>query len=70
MGNNIYIKKKFLTNIYLFIVNNRNSRKRSEIRSKSIIKTPELQTYFTPFSNVYTETYFIPFSSVSSGDFD
>ena len=39
LGKNIYTKKKSLTNIYLFVVNNRN---RSEICSKSIIKTPEL----------------------------
>ena len=67
LGNNIYTKKKFLTNIYLFIVNNRN---KSEICSKSIITTPERWTYFTSFSSVSTETYFTPFSSVSTADFD
>ena len=51
-------------------MNNRNTRKKSEICSKSIKKTPKLSTYFAPFSSVYTGTYFTPFSSVSSADFD
>ena len=42
LGNNIYTKKKFLANIYPFIVNKKNGRKRSEICSESIIKTPKL----------------------------
>ena len=41
LGNNIYARKNFLTNIYLFIVNNSNSRKRCEICSKLTIKTSE-----------------------------
>ena len=69
LGNNIYTKKKFLKNIFLFIMNNRNTRKKSEICSKSIKKTPKLSTYFTPFSSVSTGTYFTPFFSVSTADF-
>ena len=67
LGHNIYTKKTFLANIYLFIVNNRN---RSEICSKSIKKTAELGTYFTSFSSVSTGTCFTSFSSVSTADFD
>ena len=42
LGNNsIYTRKTSPTNIYLAIVNNGNTRKRCEICSKLIIKTPE-----------------------------
>ena len=34
-------RKAYLSNIYLFKVNNENTRKRCEICSKLIIKTPE-----------------------------
>ena len=68
LGNNIYTRKKFLTNIYLFIVNNRNTR--SEICPKLMIKALRLYTYFTRFSSVSAGTYFTPFSSVSTADFD
>ena len=40
-GNNIYTRKTSPTNIYLFIVNNSNIRKKCEICSKLRIKTPE-----------------------------
>ena len=42
-SNNIFIDKtpKSSANIYLFKVNNRNSRKRCEVCSKLTIKTPE-----------------------------
>ena len=68
LGNNSYTRKKFLTNICLFIVNNRNTR--SKICPKLMIKAPKLYAYFTPFSSVSTGTYFTPFSSVSTTDFD
>ena len=43
-------KKYCLTNIYLFKVNDKNTRKRCKIRSKLTIKLPERRlTYFTPF---------------------
>ena len=35
------LQSNYQTNIYLFKVNNRNSRKRCEICSKLKIKTPE-----------------------------
>ena len=38
--------------IYLFKVNNRNTRKRCEICSKLTIETPEQRQYFTPYSSV------------------
>ena len=38
LGNNLYTKKTFLTNIPLFIVNKKNGRKRSEIWSQLIMK--------------------------------
>ena len=48
--------KTYSKNIYLFKVNNRNTRKSYEICSKLTIKTPErhqwLWTYFTAFSSV------------------
>ena len=48
----IYLQNhNFPVNIYLFKVNNRNSRKSCEICSKLTIKAPE-QPYFTPFSTV------------------
>ena len=53
-------QSSYPANIYLFKVNNRNTRKRYEISSKLIIKAPErrhwlycqLWTFFTPFSSV------------------
>ena len=48
-------KRVYPANIYLFKVNNRNTRKRCEICSKLTIKTPLvflLLTYFTLFSTV------------------
>ena len=57
LGNNIYTKKNPPTNIYLFIVSNRNTKKRCEICSKLTIKTPErcstvFIVNFTPFLSV------------------
>ena len=37
----VYLQVNFLVNIYLFKINNRNTRKRCEICSKSTIKTTE-----------------------------
>ena len=44
----------FPANIYLFKMNNRNTRKRCEICSKLTIKTPKRRhwTYYTPFSGI------------------
>ena len=41
MGNNIYTRKNSPTNIYLFIVNNSNNRKRCEICTNLRINTPK-----------------------------
>ena len=43
------ILAKCPTNIYLFIVNNRDTRKRCEICSKLTIKTPERRQYGVVF---------------------
>ena len=51
-----------LTNIYLFDVNNRYTRKRSEVYSKLKIK----RYWHRPGVLVPIWTYFTPFSSVSS----
>ena len=40
LGNDIYTGTNSLTNIYLFIINNSNARKRCEIYSKLTIKLP------------------------------
>ena len=49
-----HIWANYPANIYLFKVNNRNTRKRCEICSKLTIKhqNDELWTHFTPFSSV------------------
>ena len=54
-------------NIYVFKVNNRNTRTRCEIYSKLTIKTPK-----TSFCCFYSKlwTYSTPFSSVSIVDFE
>ena len=60
-----------LPNIYLFKVNNRNTRKRCKIYSKSRIKTPERRQW--RHSGVFIvnfEQIFASFSSVSIADFE
>ena len=47
LGHDIYTGKNSLTNIYLFIINNSNARKRCEICPKLTIKL--LQRCSTPF---------------------
>ena len=47
LSNNIYSRKSFPADIYLFKVNKRNTKKRCEICSALTIKTPErLSTVF------------------------
>ena len=41
LGNDIFTGKNSPTNIYMFIVNNSNTRKRCEIFSKLTIKSPQ-----------------------------
>ena len=50
----LFLVKHYPANIFLFEVNNRNTRERCEVCSKLTIKTQERRqwTYFTPFSNV------------------
>ena len=66
LGNNIYTRKNSLTNIYLYKVNNSNTRKWCEIYSELTIKTQERRS--TVFI-VNFKTYFTTFSSVSIVDF-
>ena len=75
----LYVTKKriiFPPNIYLFKVNNKNSRKKVWICSKLKIKTPERHQWrrsgafivnLTPLTYL---TYLTPFSSVSIVDFE
>ena len=59
----------FPANIYLFNVNNRNTRKRCEICSKLTIKTPERRQWRLMFS-LLTLNMFHIFSIVSIVDFE
>ena len=70
LGNDIYTGKNFSTNIYLFRVNNSNTRKRREICSKLAIMS--LQRRFTVFTVnfEYSSCLFTPFSSVSTVGFE
>ena len=58
------------TNIYLFIVNNSNTRKRYEICSKLTIKSPQRRStvFFVNFEHI--SYHFILFSSVSTVGFE
>ena len=55
-GNNIYIRKNSPIDIYLFIVNNSNTRKRCERCSKLTIKTPEQcsTVFIVNFEHIHT----------------
>ena len=59
---------EYPTNTYLLKFNNRNTRKRYEICSKSIIKTTEDVTDVFLLFLLLTLTYFTPFPSVSIVD--
>ena len=48
LDNNIFTRKNSPRNIYLFIVNSSNIRKRCEIYSKLTIKTPEPKSLTHP----------------------
>ena len=41
LGNDIYTGKNSMTNVYVFIVNNSNTRKRCELCSKLTLKLPQ-----------------------------
>ena len=63
-------RKNSSTNIFLFIVNNRNTRKRCEICSKLTIKSPQRRS--TVFINTFEHVsyLFTTFSSVSTVGFE
>ena len=60
----------FPANIYLFKVNNRNSRKRCELGSKLTIKTPARRRRRSGLFIDNSEPISKPFSSVSIVDFE
>ena len=60
----------FSANIYLFKVNNRNTRNRREICSKLTIKTPEQCQGRRSGVLLLILNIFLPFSSVSIVDFE
>ena len=62
-------EKNSSTNIFLFIVNNRNTRKRCEICSKLTIKTPQRRStvFIVNFEHI---SYLHLFSSVSTVGFE
>ena len=70
LGNDIYTGENSWASIYLFIVNNSNTKKRSEICSKLTIKSP--QRRFTVFivNFEHISYLFTPFSSVSTVCFE
>ena len=61
---------QFPAKIYLFKVNNRNTRKRCKICSKLTKKTPEQHCLHSVAFIVNFFNYFLPFSSVSIVDFE
>ena len=70
LGNDIYTGTNSLTNIYLFIINNSNARKRCEIYSKLTIKLPQRcsTAFIVTFEHV--SYLFTLFSSVSIVGFE
>ena len=57
LGNDIYIEKNSSANIYVFIVNNSNTRKMCEICSRLTIKSLErCSTVFIDFIPFYTSS--------------
>ena len=66
LGNDIYTGKNSSTNIYLFTVNNSNTRKRCEICSKLTIKSPQRRSTVFIVNFEQISYLFTPFSSVST----
>ena len=64
------LKNVFSVNIYLFKVNNTTTRKRCQIPSKLIVKTPNDVYHVVLIFLLLTWTYFTPFSSASIVDFE
>ena len=65
----VALSKLFPVNIYLFSVNNTNSRKMCEICSKLTIKTPERRQWHRCGVFIVNFEHATPFSSVSIVDF-
>ena len=63
LGNNIYTGKVSSTNIYLFRVNNSNTRKRREICSKLAIVSLQRRSTVFIVNSEYISYLFTPFSS-------
>ena len=70
LGKNIYTRKISPTNIYLFIVDNSNTRKRRGICSKITIKSPERRSTVFLANFEHISYLFTPSSSVSNVDFE
>ena len=70
LGNDIYTGRNSSKNIYLFIVNNCNTRKGCEICSKLTIKSPERRSTVFIVNFEHISYLFTPFSSVSSVGFE
>ena len=70
LGNNIYTGKNSSKNIYLFLVNNSNTRKRCEICSKLTIKSPQRRSTVFIVNFEHISHLFTPFSSVSTVGFE
>ena len=70
LGNDIYTGKNSSTNIYLFRVNNSNTRKRREICSKLAIMSLQRRSTVFIVNFEYISYLFTPFSSVSTVDFE
>ena len=70
LGNDIYTGRNSSKNIYLFIVNNSNTRKGCEICSKLTIKSPERRSTVFIVNFEHISYLFTPFSSVSSVGFE
>ena len=70
LGNDIYTGKNSSTNIYLFRVNNSNTRKRREICSKLAIMSLQRRSTVFIVNFEYISYLFTPFSSVFTVGFD
>ena len=70
LGNDIYTGKNSSINIYLFVVNNGNTRKRCKICSKSTIKSPQRRSTVFIVNFEHISYIFTPFSNVSIVGFE
>ena len=70
LGNDIYRGKNSSTNIYLFIMNNSNTRKRCEICSKLTIKSPQRRSTVFIVNFEHISYLFTPFTCASTVGFE